>query len=592
MRSSTNVRMLIAAGLALLALTAAEPAAAATISAYPAPGTQTAMPGTQFSFRGAPPAQLGAITVSGSRSGTHAGTLQPHSDGLGASWVPAKPFTAGERVTVRTDLDIPGAKGGDYGITIGRPTTVGPRMGESPKIGRGTVQTYATEGSWEPPSVTVSTAKPGRAPGLVFLAPKAGRGQDGPMIIDDAGKLVWFRPIPGGDLAADFRVQTYEGRPVLTWWEGKLFTGDGTGTGVIYDSTYRKIAGVHAGNGYAFDLHEFTLTPRGTALITIYQRFKKNMRNWGGTSSGRIVDSIVQEVDVKTGLVLFEWHSLGEVGLSESYVPPPRKRGFEWDYMHVNSVSEDTDGNFLVSGRNSWTVYKVSRATGDVIWRLGGKKSNFKLGPGVSFAWQHDAMRERDGTLTLFDNSGPAAPIPNAPTVRKHSRALTLVVDEAKRTAAVQSVFTHPLGLSSATQGDVQLLPNGNKFVGFGSQRYFSEFTPSGELVFDGRIARGNDTYRAYRFPWTGTPAAPPKIAATTKDGQTVLRASWNGATEVARWEALGGPAATGLTVLGSAPRSGFETAITVPQVGYVAVRALDSTGRVLASSATIKPAG
>ncbi|WP_051324899.1 arylsulfotransferase family protein [Candidatus Solirubrobacter pratensis] len=577
------MRTPIAAGVLLLALAAAEPAAAATISAYPPPGTRTAMPGTQISFRGAPPAQLGTISVSGSRSGRHAGTLKAHSDGQGASWVPAKPFRAGERLTVRTSLDINGAKDGDFGLTIGEPTTLGPRVGERPVVGRGNVQHYATEPKWEPPAVVINTVKPGRAPGLVFIAPKAGRGQDGPMIIDDSGRLVWFRPISQGDLAADFRVQTYQGRPALTWWEGKLFTGDGAGTGVIYDSSYRKIAGVHAGNGYAFDLHEFTITPRDTALITVYQRFKKNLRNWGGTGQGRIVDSIVQEIDVKTGLVLFEWHSLGDVGLSESYIVPPSKRGFEWDYMHVNSVAEDAEGNFIVSGRNTWTVYKIGRASGHVVWRLGGKKSDYKIGPGVAFAWQHSARPQPDGTLTIFDNDAGTKP------VRKSSRALTLTLDGASKTASLKTARIHPGGLSAATQGDVEVLPNGNQFVGWGSRGYFSEFTPTGEMVFDGRLARGNDTYRAFRYPWSGTPAAPPKVVAETKGGQTTVRASWNGATGVARWQALGGPAATGLAVVGTAPAAGFETAITLPAQGFVAMRALDAAGNVLASSATVK---
>jgi len=574
------VRFLIAAGVALLALTGCSSAAAAEISVYPAPGVTTAMPGTQISFRGAPGAQLGPITVTGSRSGRHSGKLEAHSDGNGASFVPDKDFTPGERVTVRTKLDIVGVRNGDYGITVGHPTTIGPRMGEAPNVGRGAIQQYASEPNLTPPAVVIRTAKPGRAPGLVFLAPKGGRGHDGPMIIDDSGKLVWSHPVGAGDLATDFRVQSYEGKPVLTWWEGRLFTGDGAGTGVIYDTTYRRIASVRAGNGYPFDLHEFTITPRGTALITVYQRFKKDLRNWHGTSAGRIVDGVVQEIDIKTGLVLFEWHSVGDVGLSESFIPPPTKRGFEWDFFHLNSAAVDADGNFIISGRHTWTIYKVGRATGKVYWRLGGKRSDFKLGPGVKFAWQHDAIPRDDGTLTLFDNDAGTVP------VRKNSRAMTLVLDEKKRTAAVKTAFTHPGGLSAATQGNVQLLPNGDQFVGWGSRGVFSEFSPSGELLFDGRVARGNDTYRAYRMPWTGTPVTPPKLAATTKGGQTVVKASWNGATQVARWDVLG----AGGAVVGSAARSGFETSITVPAQASVAVRALDASGAALASSAAVKP--
>jgi hypothetical protein len=572
------VRILTAAGVLLLALCSS--ASAATISVYPAPGVRTAMPGTQLSFRGAPASKLGRVTVTGSRSGRHRGTFKPHSDGNGASFVPARAFRPGERVTVRTRLDVVGAKHGDFGITIGHPTTIGPRVGEAPNVGRGAIQRYASEPNLTPPAVVIRTAKPGRAPGSVFLAPKAGRGQDGPMIIDDSGKLVWFHPIGDGDLATDFRVQSYEGKPVLTWWEGRLFTGDGAGTGVIYDTSYRRIASVRAGNGYPFDLHEFTITPQGTALITVYQRFKKDLRPWHGTKVGRIVDAVVQEIDIKTGLVLFEWHSAGDVALSESFVPPPTKRGFEWDYFHLNSAAVDKDGNFIISGRHTWAIYKVGRATGKVYWRLGGKRSDFKLGAGVKFAWQHDAIPRDDGTLTLFDND--AGPRP----VRKNSRAMTLVLDQKKRIASVKTAFTHPGGLSAATQGNVQLLPNGDQFVGWGSRGVFSEFSPAGALLFDGRVARGNDTYRAYRMIWTGTPAAPPKLAATTKGGQTVVKASWNGATSVASWQVLG----AGGAVVGSAARSGFETSITVPAQASVAVRALDAGGNALASSAAIKP--
>jgi hypothetical protein len=574
------VRILIAAGVALLALAGAGPAAAATISVYPAPGVTTAMPETQISFRGAPPSQLGPIVVSGSRSGRHTGKVEAHSDGNGASFVPDRDFRPGERVTVRTQLDIAGADKGDFAITIGHPTTVGPRVGEAPNVGRGAVQTYASEPGFTPPAVVIRTANPGRAPGLVFLAPKGGRGQDGPMIIDDSGKLVWFHPIGGGDLATDFRVQSYAGKPVLTWWEGRLFTGDGAGTGVLYDTSYRRIASVRAGNGYPFDLHEFTITPQGTALITVYQRFKKDLRNWHGTKAGRIVDGVVQEIDIKTGLVLFEWHSVGDVGLSESFIPPPTKRGFEWDYFHLNSAAVDADGNFIISGRHTWTIYKVGRATGRVYWRLGGKRSDFKLGPDVKFAWQHDAIPRADGTLTILDNDAGATP------VRKNSRAMTLVLDEKKRTATVKTAFEHPGGLSAATQGNLQLLPNGDQFVGWGSRGVFSEFSPTGELLFDGRVARGNDTYRAYRAPWTGTPAAPPKLAATTKAGQTTVKASWNGATGVASWQVLG----AGGAVVGSAPKSGFETSITVPAQASVAVRALDAAGNPLANSAAVTP--
>src|SRR5262249_10490462 len=162
--------------------------------------------------------------------------------------------------------------------------------------------------------------------------------------------------------------------------------------------------------------------------------------------------------------------SIGHIGLDESEVPRPTQRGAEWDYMHMNAVSEMSNGDLLVSARNTWGVYEISRTTGKVVWRLGGKKSSFKMGPGTAFSFQHGAREQGAGSITIFDDSP-------APPQRKHSRAIRISVDPAKKTATLVSAFTHPLGLLTATQGSSQLLSNGDTFVGWGSQRYFSEFS-------------------------------------------------------------------------------------------------------------------
>ena len=252
---------------------------AATVSAYPLPGTRTAGAQTQISLRGAPPAALGDIVVTGSRSGRHTGRLRPHSDGIGASYVLTKPLRAGERVTVRTGLDIAGARDGDYGFTVARrPPKPPTRPAELSNVGTGLVQRFVTRPDLVPPAVDVTTSRPGTAPGMVFVAPKAGRGQDGPMILDGAGHVVWFKPAGNREEAADFRVQTYQGRSVLTWWQGRLVGGEGRGEGVIYDEHYRPVRRVRAGNGFSADLHEFELTPQGTALLLSYDRVKMDLR--------------------------------------------------------------------------------------------------------------------------------------------------------------------------------------------------------------------------------------------------------------------------------------------------------------------------
>jgi hypothetical protein len=554
-----------------------------TYSVFPLPGTLTASAKTTITFRGGDAASIGAVTVKGSKSGAHEGTLKQHSDGQGASFAPSKPFEEGEKVTVTTDRNVVNATGGDFSFDIGDETRRTLRPVESPDVGRGTVQAYATRADLSPPSVTVTTNKPGTAPGLVFLAPKAGRGQDGPMIVDNSGELVWFKAMKG-KIAADFRVQTHQGKPVLTWWEGRLFVGDGDGVGRIYDSSYRPVATVRTGNGYTFDLHEFTITPRNTALLLAYERYNRSLKAWGGPKDAKIVDNILQEVDLATGLVLFEWHSFGTVSPDESGIPVPKRKGSEWEYFHANGIDLDADGNYLVSARNTSAVYKINRATGKIMWRLGGKKSDFKLGPGVRFDWQHSIRAQPDGTYKLYDNSA-------APPVRKASRVLTIKLDEQAKTATLVSALKHPRGLLASSQGNVERLPNGNVFVGWGSQRWFTEYSPTGEVLFDGRLARGNDNYRAFRYEWSGRPATPPKAVATAGGGIITSRVSWNGATGVARWELLAGADANSLAPIGSKPSEGFETAITVKSTApLVATRAYDAAGNVMATSAPVKP--
>ncbi|MDA0182465.1 arylsulfotransferase family protein [Solirubrobacter phytolaccae] len=550
---------------------------------YPVPGTLTAGEKTTFSFRGGNAAALGTVTVKGSESGTHTGKLLAHSDGNGVSFVPSKPFEANETVSVTTDREVVGATGGDFKISIGDLTTRKARPVELPNVGRGSVQKYATRPDLSPPSVTVTTAKPGRAPGLVFLAPKAGRGQDGPMIINDRGQTVWFKSTPG-KIPADFRVQQLGGKPVLTWWEGQLFVGDGDGVGQVYDTNYNRVATVTAGNGYSFDLHEFTLTPQNTAIVLAYERFKRDLRPWGGPKDSRVVDNIVQEIDLPTGAVLFEWHSFGNVGLKESNIPAPTAPGFEWEYFHVNSAEITPDGNFLISARNTSAVYKIDRRTGKVLWTLGGKNSTFKLGKGVRFDWQHSARQQADGTINIYDNSA-------APPTKKNSRVINVRLDEQAKTATLVKAFKHPLNLLSASQGNVETLPNGNVFVGWGSQRYFTEFDAQGNVVFDGRLARGNDNYRAFRYPWVATPSQAPKVVATAEGGKVSARVSWNGATEVAKWELLGGANPGALAPLASQPYGGFETAVSANGTpAVVAFRAYDAAGNVLTTTTPLKP--
>ena len=424
------------------------------------------------------------------------------------------------------------------------------------------------------------------APGYVFCAPKngpdeAGPGQDGCLILDNTGQPVWFRPVGTEAMdAMDFKLQVYRGEPVLTWWEGE-HTGYGQGEYLLMDGSYREVARVRAGNGYEGDHHEFLISPQDTALFDIYGRVPMDLSPYGGPQDGVALEGIVQEVDIESGEVIFEWHSLEHVGIDESYSTLVEGLESAYDYFHVNSIEVDHDGNLIVSARRTSTVYEIDRKSGEVIWRLGGKKSDFEMGPGTRTAYQHDARRQPDGTITIFDNRNEGEDEP--------SRGIVVELDEDTMTAALVRESTHPNTVFAATQGSMQTLPNGNVFVGWGSEPHMSEFDPEGELLFNADFPVEGESYRAFRFPWTGRPQGEPAVAVEAgprEEEEVTLYASWNGATEVTEWEVLAGPDPESLKPVGSAPRKGFETAVkTTTGEAYVAVRAKDGSGKTLGTT-------
>ncbi len=455
----------------------------------------------------------------------------------------------------------------------------------------GEVQTFRSRPDLSPPAVVVTREARETAPGYVFVAPKRGPGQDGTMIVDNSGQLVWFREdaLPSDNAyAMDFKVQTYQGRPVLTWWEGRIVEGHGEGEYLIFDESYTEIARVRAGNGYKGDLHEFLITPQGTALLTIYNTVPWDLTAVGGPEDGEAVDGIAQEIDLATGEVLFEWHSLDHAAPEEAH-PPMRKyedlTKTAFDYFHINSIAVDYDNNLLISARNTSAVYKVDRGTGEVIWQFGGKKSDFEMGPGTEIAHQHDARRQPDGTIAILDNGAH-------PWVGdEESRGIVVELDMDAMAATLVREYTVPARLVATSQANMQVLPNGNVFIGWGSKPLFSEFNRDGQLLFNARLPRGCEPYRAFRSPWTGRPGDDPAVAAEPGSGDEVkVYASWNGATEVATWEALAGPGPDQLKPVGSAPRKGFETTIAVRTTEpYVAVQAKDGSGKTLGASKAVK---
>jgi len=394
---------------------------------------------------------------------------------------------------------------------------------------------------------------------------------------------VWLDPISKGDEADDFRVQRYRGKPVLTWCQGGPFGTISSGTDYIVDSSYRRVATVRAGHGLVTDCHEFLLTPQGTALITAYREVPYDLSSVGGPKQGEVIDGAVQEIDIATGRVLFGWHSLGHVPLSDSYAPVQSP----YNYFIINAVSIDSDGNFLISGRSTWTVYKVNRHSGRILWRLGGKRSNFRLGPRAHFAGQHDPITAGNNTIRLFDNGNDATT-----STESESRVIWIHLDQANKTVTLVKAVHQPRHLSAQFEGSAQALAHGDTLVGWGTTGYVSEFGPWGNLLLDAHFLNGYDTYRAYRFAWTGHPLTKPTaIPWTNANGTTTVDAIWNGPTSVARWRILAGPKLGALAPVRTVPWNGFDTTVRIAGTPReVEVVALNAHGRILATSQPVTP--
>jgi Arylsulfotransferase (ASST) len=573
-----------AGGSTALAHAARSAAQAVTVS--PLAGTPDASPSTQISFLGPAGTKVSDVEVRGSLSGHHAGRLEAYSTGTGESFIAARPFTAGERVDVsarvtrgRSSVTV----ATNFSVAFQAPVTKA-QFPSNPGTAAD-VQHYLSAPSITPSTVTVTTpARSGATAGDFFLAPYQGAGAAGPMIVDQAGRLIWFHPLAAGEAATNFRVQRYDGEGVLTWWQGRILgLGFGQGEDEIYNSAYQPIARVQAGNGYRADLHQFELAAGGVAWIDAVDPVKVDLAGVGGARAGVVSDSVVQEIDVRTGLVMWEWHTLGHIPLRDSYSAVPRGSQ-PWYYAHLNSVDPGIAGTLLISARNTWAIYDVDIHSGAVVWRIGGRRSSFRLGPGATFHFQHDAAWQPHGLISVFDNGNAE---------ESQSRGLLLDPDAATRTVTLVRQFTNPSQtLLTDSQGDLLKLPGGNWLMGYGGLPNFTEFSASARVLLDATLGPGVQDYRTYLARWSAQPRSAPAVAAQTGAGGLVtVEASWNGATAVSAWELRTGADPRSMSVAATVASQGFETTLSAQASGPdIAVTALSATGQTLATSATISP--
>ena len=572
--------------------------AAPTVTAtIPAADSVSASAKTGITLLGATAADL---SVSGESSGAVAGTTTALPGGRGVRFTPAKPFTPGEEVTVSS----PSVAGGSYNFTV---ATQGKHPGilatgelasttpSAPSAQTAAVPSaYTTRPDLRAPGVTINTPAEATAPGLIFATPTAtAAGTDaGVMIYDNQGELVWFKTTPGQVIGNAF-VAELNGQPVLSWFEGIAPYGAGNyrGDWVVVDSSYRELTRISMKNGYEADIHDLIITPQNTAIMMAYNPVVcDGVTIKGCVVGGLVLDGVIQEVDVATGAVLFEWHSLDHIPLTDSYQSDQSQL---FDYIHLNSIDLDDDGDILLSARHTSALYKIDRLTGAVEWIFGGKSTSFPnlvndpvaapKGPD----YPHD-FRNRPGanSYSYFDNG-----------VRRKgpSRGAVVTLDPGSGTATYTTNLFHSTpanqsDLYGPTQGRLQELPNGGNLVAWGGLGVLTEYNDADTPVFDATLQAG--TYRQVRQTWTGAPTAPPTAALATRTATSVtFAASWNGDTRTTSWRVIAGASPTSLApVAGTTPRSGFETSVSASAAApWVAVQALDDGGNPIGQSTPVR---
>jgi hypothetical protein len=587
------------------------------LDVIPSPGTPDAPPGTPIDFPAAAPAQIASVKAVGSRSGLHPGTLSAQPGNQGTQFAPARPFAPGERVSVTALLRsaaagaATGARGSKqlrFSFTVARPAsgvTAGPfapsasaiaasadTLGVTPAAARlthasaATTHSFVTQPSFHPPTINMVGSNPDNAAGNIYLDAQ-NSGQNAPYILDRATNLLWYHPTSGargghGPGAFDVRIQTYQGKPYLTYWLGRVNIppGDGTGVGVMLNEHYQRVHTVTAGAGYqhnGLDLHEFHVEPDGTAFVTVYAPVHANLRSVGGPANGIVYDSIAQQINIATNRVVWEWDPLKHVPVNASYL---HYNGGAYDYFHMNSIQELGNGHILISARHTWAVYSINKQTGNIDWALGGRHSTFFRDRGSHVYWQHDAEMHNNGLLTVFDN-GTNGGFHN----ESQSRAVAIHLNFATKHATLVHAYLHSPPVLAASMGETQLLFNNNVFVGWGASPTFSEYTQAGTQLYKAWFHSPVDSYRGFRFNnFVGQPTGPPAIAVrkSSTAGKDKVFASWNGSTQVARWRVLAGSSAGSLHQVATKAWKAFETTIQVAKAKFFEVEALDAHGNVL----------
>lgn len=284
----------------------------------------------------------------------------------------------------------------------------------------------------------------------------AGYKSPRPVIINGNGELVWFAA-SGYANCLDFKYHPSEDMYSYT------YGANGIPHTILLDHTLTILDTISAINGVA-DVHDFQRASNGNWLVAMvyHDTVDLSAETFNGVPGGAqtvLIGFGVQEIDA-SGNVVFEWNSNDYIPATETY----DSYGYDstaFDYCHGNAIAEDTDGHLLLSFRHLNAIYKIHRTSGDVIWRLGGRSSDFTFPNDSGFSGQHDIRKLASGHYSLFDNANMA----DLPRV---SRGVEYILDTVNWTATRVDSVLHDPGFFARAMGNYQKESSGNASLCYG----------------------------------------------------------------------------------------------------------------------------
>ncbi|KAF2728830.1 hypothetical protein EJ04DRAFT_569184 [Polyplosphaeria fusca] len=466
-------------------------------------------------------------------------------------------------------------------------------------------QTFVSEPTFLPPIPEIEKLKE-TAPGYMFLAQLGeGGAQQAAMIMKEDGELVWQSdpsiPLP----VNNFLPQTLNGKPVLVdiMAIGPPIIASG---GVVYgmvqilDDTYTLLHNISVtdpdftyapGNWTSIlDAHESFITKRNTLLVPAYNITQWDLSPVGGPENGYLMDSMLYEVSIPEGNIIYKWRSSDAIPITDSNVELGPLYGWgnetaqAWDYFHINSIQDWGEDGYVLSGRNTFDILFVNSTTDSIQWQFRGSDGgDFEIAEPDQFRYQHFArLHEVDGELLLsmFDNKNDIQP-PYDPS-EGHIHALDLEAMTAeRRTVYIDS--NDNVAAQSAGSMQIDFTKDRFALVGYGSQPIAKEYDLDGSLRMSWRFGPADPSggpssvlsYRTVKSTWKGYPATLPSVkACRTSTGADVF-VSWNGATEVTGWTVYAGETENDMVKGKTEAKTGFETKICLEEeVAMVKVQA------------------